>query len=235
MLNQDGITKKQYGKPVQILANVEHQYSVGCRVPQSLGTLLSDGTKIAKAGTPIIINFNNLQADVSAASGPVAGVFTVQITAPFAKGESLVIEGKVYTCAENEDISGKKFAGATAEEQVASLLKMVKCTDYVVAAVSGATDKIGFTQSGADVSDTTGPDITTTATTGTIGTVTQVTAPSVSTTGNAVLLHNVDVTRGSSNGTALVWGFVNINRLDDEVKAKVAAGTKVGDVQFLNI
>lgn len=57
-------------------------------------------------------------------------------------------------------------------------------------------------------------------------------------TANAVLLHDVDVTDaasgGSKNGTALIFGFVNVNRLDSDVQALVTAGTKIGDVQFIN-
>ena len=60
MLNRDGISKTTYGAPRQILANVDIQASVGCRVPQSIGVDLADGRKIAKAGTPIIVNFGNL-------------------------------------------------------------------------------------------------------------------------------------------------------------------------------
>ncbi len=56
-------------------------------------------------------------------------------------------------------------------------------------------------------------------------------------TANAVLLHDVDVTDaasgGSKNGTALIFGFVNVNRLDSDVQALVTAGTKIGDVQFI--
>lgn len=125
MLNKDGVKTTNYGAPVQILANVEHQYSVGCRVPQTLGTDVTGVGKIAKAGTPVHIDFSNLQTPVTA---PVAG-----------------------------------------------------------------------------------------------------------TAANAVLLHNVDVTDGTKNGTALIWGFVNINRLETDVQALVTAGTKVGDVQFLNV
>lgn len=51
---------------------------------------------------------------------------------------------------------------------------------------------------------------------------------------NAVLLHDVDVTNGSHNGTALIFGFVNINRLDSDVKVKVTAGINtVGAVSFI--
>lgn len=38
---------------------------------------------------------------------------------------------------------------------------------------------------------------------------------------NAVLLHDVDVTTGNANGTALVFGFVNVNRVDADVAALI--------------
>lgn len=43
---------------------------------------------------------------------------------------------------------------------------------------------------------------------------------------NAVLLHDVDVTEGNANGTALVFGFVNVNRVDADVATAIttAAG-----------
>ena len=49
---------------------------------------------------------------------------------------------------------------------------------------------------------------------------------------NAVLLHDVDVTGGNANGTALVFGFVNLNRIDATTVAKLKAGT-FGLVTFL--
>ena len=233
MLNRSGISKTTLTATNQILANVELQSSVGCIVPQSLGVVV--GTrKIAKAGTPIFVNFGNLQADVAAVVGPTAGVFTLQITTAFAKDEVITIEGVNYTCAEDEDVEGKLFAGANAAAQVTSLLKMVKTDKYDVAAVAGATDKIGFTQKVVDVTDTTGPTVSKTSTTGAIGSVTKVTDPSAGTTGNAVLLHDVDVTAGKANGTALYIGVVNTNRLDDDVKAMVAYGVNtIGGVSFI--
>lgn len=38
---------------------------------------------------------------------------------------------------------------------------------------------------------------------------------------NAVLLHDVDVTAGNANGTALIFGFVNVNRVDADVAALI--------------
>lgn len=49
---------------------------------------------------------------------------------------------------------------------------------------------------------------------------------------NAVLLHDVDVTAGNANGSALVFGFVNLNRIDTTTAAKLKAGT-FGLITFL--
>lgn len=117
MLNRDGIRKKTYGAPKQILANVGLQSSVGCIVPQSLGVDVGDGIKLAKAGTPINIDFMNLQ---TVAKKPVAA----------------------------------------AEGTVAVPM-------------------------------------------------------------NAVLLHDVDVSKGNANGTALIFGFVNVNRVDSDVATAI--------------
>lgn len=43
---------------------------------------------------------------------------------------------------------------------------------------------------------------------------------------NAVLLHDVDVTDGNANGTALIFGFVNVNRVDTDVATAIT--TAVG-------
>lgn len=125
MLNKSGITKETFGAPTQILANVEHQFSVGCVVAQAVGTVVGS-KKIAKAGTPIVIDYGSLS--------------------------------------------------------------------------------------------------------------TAATADTVGSTANAVLLHDVDVTAGNANGTALIFGFVNINRLESDVQAKVTAGAnKVANVSFLKL
>ena len=235
MLNRDGITTTSYGNTTQILANVDLQASVGCIVPQSLVPEAdANGKKIAKAGTPIVVNFENLQADVAASVGPTLGVFTLQITTAFAADEVLTIDGVNYTCKATESVEGKQFAGATAAAQVTSLLKMVTTEKYDVAAVSGATDKLGFTQKVVDVSDTSGPTVSKTSSTGAIGSVTKTETPDAGTTANAVLLHDVDVTANKANGTALYFGVVNINRLDVDTQAKVVPGVNtIGAVTFI--
>ena len=111
MLNKSGITTTTAVAPTQILADVSLQMSVGCIVAQAVGATVGS-QKIAKAGTPIVIDYGNLQ---------------------------------------------------------------------------------------------------TAATAGTIG---------ASGTANAVLLHDVDVTAGNANGTALIFGFVNVNRMESDVQSK---------------
>lgn len=51
-----------------------------------------------------------------------------------------------------------------------------------------------------------------------------------------ILLHDVDVTDGAANGSLLIWGFVNLNRLDTGTQAKITADVKTalkGSVWFL--
>ena len=54
------------------------------------------------------------------------------------------------------------------------------------------------------------------------------TKATTSTGSNAVgiLLHDVDVTAGENNGTLLIFGFVNTNRIDATTKALITAEVK---------
>lgn len=56
---------------------------------------------------------------------------------------------------------------------------------------------------------------------------------------NAVLLHDVDVTAGNANGTALIFGFVNVNRVDSDVAAAIttaaAAANRSTLITFLKV
>lgn len=51
-----------------------------------------------------------------------------------------------------------------------------------------------------------------------------------------VLLHDVDVTNGAANGSLLIWGFVNLDRIDSGTQAKITSSVKTalkGSVWFL--
>lgn len=82
MLNRDGITTTSYGNTTQILANVDLQASVGCIVSQAIvAEADANGKKIAKAGTPIVVDFSNLQTPVVAPTEGGEGVDPVPANA----------------------------------------------------------------------------------------------------------------------------------------------------------
>lgn len=63
-------------------------------------------------------------------------------------------------------------------------------------------------------------------------------AGSASETSDAVgvLLHDVDVTTGDANGTLLIFGFVNLDRIDETTQGKLTSCVKTalaGRVTFL--
>lgn len=207
MFNRDGVKNTKYGAPVQILANVELQYSMGCRVPQSLGTDVAGVGKIAKAGTPVFLN--------------LAARDTVPVVEP----------GAVTETATGSVVTG---AGITKVEVVAATFKT---------AVSNTSGTYKFKATVAEGTTTwkLGNDTVTLNTygisvTGTVANndeIQVVFTASGTVNANAVLLHNVDVTDGTKNGTALLFGFVNYNRLESDVQALVTPGTKIGDVQIV--
>lgn len=62
MLNNGRIVKSTYTAPVQILADPNLQFSVGCIVPKVAGADTGDGRKIAQAGLPIVVDLNSLNS-----------------------------------------------------------------------------------------------------------------------------------------------------------------------------
>lgn len=115
MLNRSGVTKTSYGNVGQILANVQLQASVSCIVAKSLvATADSNGKKIAKAGTPIVVDFSNLQTPVVAPSGnKIANavlLHNVDVTAGNANGTALYF-GVVNINRLETDVQAKVTAG----------------------------------------------------------------------------------------------------------------------------
>lgn len=69
---------------------------------------------------------------------------------------------------------------------------------------------------------------------------TPVTKPDGSTVlANAVLLHDVDLSHGQTNGTALLFGFVNLSRIDSTTKELIktcfTASDTIGGVTFIEL
>lgn len=216
----------------QILAFTDPQVSVGIQVG-------SDADEIIPAGTPMAGNIESRMTPFVKAETTdtgTKGVYTVQVTTAAAEGDKITIEGVDYECAASEDVATKKFAGSTAAEQVTSLLKMVVCDDFDVAADS-ATDKIKFTQKVAETGKTPVVSVSESATmvVGDVATVTPgATGESVN---NAVgvLLHDVKVeANDKANGALLIFGFVDLNKLGADVSIDSAAKKALsGKVTFI--
>lgn len=233
MLNKSGITRDTMVATKQILANVELQASVGCVVGHNSGVNVN-GRNIIKAGTPVYGNLDKRTTpfvpETTIDTG-TKGVYTVQITTGAVAGDKITISGTTYECAAAEDVGGKKFAGGTIAAQVTSLLKMVVVEDFVVAAVDGATDKIGFTQVVPGIGTKPTAVVTKAAENGAmvVGAVATATPPDAGTqisNANGIILHDVDVTTGNANATLLIFGFVNTNRLDTDVAIKITPAVK---------
>lgn len=128
MLNSNaGVTKKVGGAPVQILADVSWQVSVGCVVPQTVG----DGKtpNIAHAGTPIAVNLSDLSADVAKADAETAMnavlLHDVDVTAGANNGTAL-IAGVVNLNRIDADTQGLITTAQTAESGVTPLVVFTK-------------------------------------------------------------------------------------------------------------
>ena len=200
MLNKSGISKTTYGAPKQILANVELQASVGVVVDDALGTNV--GTKkIAKAGTPVAVDFSNRSLPVTASREAVNESATATVTGTGVSAAS-VTAATFGTKVSNVD-GTYEFAAEVADSTTTWKLDgtAVTLSDYGITPTGTAADgdkiSVAYVSAKAAIS------------------------------ANAVLLHDVDVTAGDANGTALYFGIVNYNRLDSDVQALVSCGVNV--------
>lgn len=220
MLNQSIISTESGATRKTILVDELNSTAFSCMVANTGVDADADGKKIVKAGTPIA---GSLEARGTAytkatTSSGTKGTWTLQITTAFAADETITIDGVTYTCKATESVEDKEFAGENAGAQAASLKKMIESDKFDVTV---STDTLTFTQKVADAAGT-GPVASATATTGAIGDVTAGTSP-VDGTNNAtgILLHDVDVTSGTQNAQVVVFGFIDMNKLDADVQTLI--------------
>lgn len=203
MLNREGIKKTTYGAPTQILDNMELQASVGCIVAQSVAA----DNKLAKAGTPVVIDLSNVQTPV------VKGERDVYNFSSYDSAEKTTkyADGKVEITAVGADYTRVIVTENSVEDWVGR--------QFIVKATALGDEVLRLYDADGEALDVWIE----------VGEVEQAEAVA-----NAVLLHDVDVSNGAANGTALIFGFVNINRLDADVQAMVTAGVNtVGNVTFI--
>ena len=200
MLNRSGVKSTTYGAPRQILANVDLQASVGCVVSQSIGTVVND-KKIAKAGTPVAVDFENRTLPVTASRQAVNESATATVTGTGVTAASVTA---ATFGAKVDNVDGTyEFEADVADST----------TTWKLDGTTVTLSAYGITSTG-------------TAADGDKISVAYVSAKAAL-NANAVLLHDVDVTAGDANGTALYFGIVNYNRLDSDVQALVSCGVNV--------
>lgn len=235
--------KKEYTHPKQILFNVQNQVSVGVIVSATGVAPNADGKKIVKAGTPVggttksaLLNRSEPVTDKAVAAikstlktgsttseilwtAKVAGAAGDEIKivlvdpAEETATTTVSVTGKVITVT-LKDPTGLEVT-ATAKEVVAAVKAKAEAAALVDVAVTGTGEGVVAEKAETALAD--GADAT--MVDGVEG----------------VLLHDVDVTLGDANGTMLIWGFVNLKRLDPEVEISAAAVAALANkIIFLN-
>lgn len=183
----------------QILFCTDPQVSVGIIVDDADVVAGDDGRKIVKAGTPMYGSLLDR-----------ATPFTISgsATDPSATAE---IHGEGITAA---TVTASTFD--TAVHSVGGFYQFDYTTPTPITEQSVAKwYQHGDVTEGHDVDlDDYGISVTGNPVSGDVIQVTFTAATDDKAAG--VLLHDVDVTAGDNNGTLLIFGFVNINRLDDD-------------------
>lgn len=225
MLNQSTIKTESGSTRKTILVDELNSTAFSCMVANTGVSADDDERKIVKAGTPLN---GDLEARGTAFTKAVTtsgtkGTWTCEITTAFASDEKITINGVEYTKGDTQSAADKIFAGSSATEQATSLVAIVSDPKFTLTNSSGV---ITFTQKVADTGGA-APTVTKTATTGAIGNVTAGTSP-VDGTNNAtcILLHDVDVTNGTKNAQAVVFGFIDTNKLDADVQVLITEQVK---------
>lgn len=225
MLNQTGFVTTSGITRKILLVDEKNSTAISCMVANTGVDADANGKKIVKAGTPLNGNFEDRGTAFTKATttSGTKGTWTCEITTAFAADEKITINGVEYTKGTTQSADDKVFSGSSATEQATSLVAIVSDPKFTLTNSSGV---ITFTQKVADEGGS-APTVTKTATTGAIGNVTAGTSP-VDGTNNAtcILLHEVDVTNGTQNAQAVIFGTFDLNKFDDDVQALVTKQVK---------
>lgn len=172
----------------QILFNVALQSSVGIIVDDAGVEAGSDGVKLVKAGTPMYGSLLDRDTAFKTSTSSIPAVATATVS--------------------GTGITAAAVVAATFSTKVSGASGTYEFT-YVLADTEWQLDGTGVTLAQYG--------ITPTGTPADGDKITVAFTAAYNTKPVGVLLHDVDVTDGDNNGSLLIWGFVNINRLDTEV------------------
>jgi hypothetical protein len=217
MAAQNMLQKTSYTQQKDILFAESPRMVVSTIIANTGLSADANGKKLHAAGTPVtgsLVARTTPFVKAAVVDTAIEGVYDLTIGTAFTTGEKITIEGAEYAFGTEESVPNKVFIGADAAAQVTSLLKMVVCNYFNVAAVSGATSKIRFTQKVAEHNES--PAVSKSASTGayTLAQVTEAIEGYTRSNAIGLLLHDVDVTGGDVNTQVLVFGFVNAGKLD---------------------
>ena len=189
--------RKVTGSPVrQILFCTDPQVSVGIIVDKTGVEAGSDGRKVVPAGTPMYGSLLDRDTPFKISSTSVDAKATASVTG------TGVTAATVTAATFSTGVSGVSGTYEFVYDGTASKWKLG------TTAIDNISTSYGITVTGTpDDGDK----------------ITVVFTAAYETTPVGVLLHDVDVTDYNDNGTLLVFGFVNSNRLDTDTAAALLA------------
>ena len=199
MLNQTKITKVSGTTRKTILVDERNSTAFSVVVANDGVEAGSDGRKIIKAGTPV---YGSLMARNTA----------FKLPGDIDPEASAVVTGTGITAAE---VTASTFS--TKVSGTSGTYEFVYDADAEAGTPDPSwklgTDKVNLTQYGISVTGSAadGDKIVVTFVAG--GTV----------NANAVVLHDVDVTDGNANSQVVVFGFIDVSKVDDDVKTLLLA------------
>lgn len=205
-----GIKTETFVSPTQILFMTQPYAAVGVLVANTGVSAGADGRKILKAGTPINGDLTNRQS-------------------AFVKSPEAVSESATASVPTGQ--TGITAASVTAATFGTAVNKVGGTYEFEAVVGDSTTWKLGETT--VTLSDY---GITPTGTAADGDKITVVYVAASSQYADAILLHEVDVTDGNANGTALIFGFVDLNKLDTATAALITDAVKTalkGKVTFL--
>lgn len=203
MLNQTGIKKQSFNNIKNILVDEKNSTSVSIVISNTGVEANSDGRKIVKAGTPV---YGSLEAR----------------NVPF------IISGTSVSATATAEVDG---TGVTKAEVTAATFST---------AVSGEAGTYVFTYDADAAAQTPDPSwkldgsevtlvtygITPTGSPDDGDKITVTFTPAGTTGVSAIVLHDVDVTDGNANSQVVIFGTIDLNKLESDVQALITADVK---------
>ena len=204
MLNQSTFVKESGVTRKVILVDELNSTALSCKVANTGMDADSDGKKIAKAGTPLYGSIENREAAFTTSSSATDPTATASVSGTGITAASVTastFSSKV------SGVSGTyEFTASVTGEPGSEVTTWSLAGDEVTLAQYGITPT-GTAANGDKIS---------------------VVFVAGTEAGSAVgiLLHDVDVTSGTKNAQIVIFGFIDLNKLDTDVQALITSDVK---------